>query len=1123
MKSIKILLPIIVLWAASVSYAQTTISAVYVQSSTSTTATIVWTTSTPSTSQIKYGYDSSIPFSNNENYNLVTSHSMTLTLLNASQPYYFAVVSVDGSGHSAQSSTYQFALCGTPDVPVSGTVNQFYYDGTYSITWNAPSGSSGTPTICGQTLQQTVSGSLNLAGTFTAQVGDALKVTPGPGTWTVSVADSGNLSPISVTLPLSTNTQDISSQLQTAASSAGLVGVIANDNAQTVYPSWLATLGPRYPSPSLNSIPKVTNPASPGTLGNSSCSDNGSTFSCTEPTSLSDGSSAVTQTIGDNSTKVATDAFVQSVASSSISGQANGVIPLSTGTNTIGAQSHINENTPGYETFTQAISGTSASFSDTVAAAKALQVGPIVTDIGGVGSGFDADVTTGAKIGGGTATDNTTYVNGLLAAGSSTSPAQVNLCGGTVTTGVRIPAYGNVEIDGCGWNSGFFLKSGSNSFGISDATPSTPPWFPFDPGQFPALNPGTPSISGYSSVVLRNFTLNGNLGTFGGCTGDVDCTLSSSYSNGSEKGYETLAPPGTTNIGSGAFPSSPTSGQIVNISNGSSSTDCSTRSGTYKVACFWSGSAWTPAGNGSLFSFPWYTGIDLNSHNRVLVDTVQVLNAPTYGIRIGNVNDGLVINSTVTQTTFDGTGNHDCIHFDGPGLSERAINNTCNNIDDDAITFNGPEGYGGTISDAYAEGNVCNNCNDMGLVYDIVNEERYNERGTFNVTMYRVGGTGTLKTSGNIMTSLNANAPYIEVPPPLITGHAYTSITSTNDEEIYPANANAGNPAFYVYSATNEGPLTINNFKLIMQGTGTQAPALVGMYNTLISRITINGFEMVNSATETYTMASLVNCAAGATVQELDVNGVVPTGITALYNNSLCFLKIGGTALAANPQWQLNDAQILNGVLYYSGVNYPGQLCVKIGGTVGSTDGTPIPFAMLGANTFNGNQTINTGSLLVLAGRVSASAGLYAYGLPTANYPSTGGLGWGSGNTNLYSWGSGTSIAGGYIFNCLSSDASINRPCFSILPGGDVAFTNTTIPVVSSCGGGTITGNDNSFQVTGISAATSCTITFASALSQGFCNFNGAIGTVTTPSGAHTTSITVGISSSETGITGFCR
>jgi hypothetical protein len=222
------------------AFGQTVISNVYVQSSTATTATIVWTTSTPATSLVLYGYNISLPYSSNINRTLTTSHSVTVTNLSAAQPYYFAVSSIDGSNNTTQSSTYQFALCGTPQVPVSGTINPFYYSGPFTMTFNPPSGSSGPYTVCGQPVTSTVTGNLNLAGGLAAQVADALKVTPGPGTWTVAIQDAGNIAPISVTLALSAQTQDISPQLQSAAAGTSLVGVIANNNSRTVYPSWIS-------------------------------------------------------------------------------------------------------------------------------------------------------------------------------------------------------------------------------------------------------------------------------------------------------------------------------------------------------------------------------------------------------------------------------------------------------------------------------------------------------------------------------------------------------------------------------------------------------------------------------------------------------------------------------------------------------------------------------------------------------------------------------------------------------------------------------------------------------------------------------------------------------------------
>jgi hypothetical protein len=95
--------------------------------------------------------------------------------------------------------------------------------------------------------------------------------------------------------------------------------------------------------------------------------------------------------------------------------------------------------------------------------------------------------------------------------------------------------------------------------------------------------------------------------------------------------------------------------------------------------------------------------------------------------------------------------------------------------------------------------------------------------------------------------------------------------------------------------------------------------------------------------------------------------------------------------------------------------------------------------------------------------------------------------------------------------------------------GGDSNFysysiSSTSSPYSSACNSGVVTGNKNAFQVTGITAgATSCTITFPTALNQGYCVANGAVGIVTTPTGAHNGSIVFGLLGiNETTITAHC-
>lgn len=76
-----------------------------------------------------------------------------------------------------------------------------------------------------------------------------------------------------------------------------------------------------------------------------------------------------------------------------------------------------------------------------------------------------------------------------------------------------------------------------------------------------------------------------------------------------------------------------------------------------------------------------------------------------------------------------------------------------------------------------------------------------------------------------------------------------------------------------------------------------------------------------------------------------------------------------------------------------------------------------------------------------------------------------------------------------------------------------IQFFQTTAPVASSCGGGTVAagGTDNVFKVTGITAATACTITFNIGVHQGVCVGNTSTGIATGPTTATTSLVTFGM------------
>lgn len=118
---------------------------------------------------------------------------------------------------------------------------------------------------------------------------------------------------------------------------------------------------------------------------------------------------------------------------------------------------------------------------------------------------LDCDLFTGAKIGGGTATDNTAALNAFLATASATNPIKLILDGPSAVSGLVIAAAGHTVIEGIGWDSGIWIISGSNADPLNNGK-----ILPFDPNT-------TPPASG-ANVILRNFKINGNRGN--GTTGD---------------------------------------------------------------------------------------------------------------------------------------------------------------------------------------------------------------------------------------------------------------------------------------------------------------------------------------------------------------------------------------------------------------------------------------------------------------------------------------------------------------------------------------------------------------------------------------------------------------------------
>jgi len=113
-----------------------TISAVASSGITTSGATITWTTSEASDSQIDYGTTSSYGASTTLNSSLVTSHSQSLTGLAAGTTYHYHVKSKDSAGNLATSGDYSFRTVSDTTPPtISAVASSGVTSSGTAITW----------------------------------------------------------------------------------------------------------------------------------------------------------------------------------------------------------------------------------------------------------------------------------------------------------------------------------------------------------------------------------------------------------------------------------------------------------------------------------------------------------------------------------------------------------------------------------------------------------------------------------------------------------------------------------------------------------------------------------------------------------------------------------------------------------------------------------------------------------------------------------------------------------------------------------------------------------------------------------------------------------------------------
>lgn len=433
-----------------------------------------------------------------------------------------------------------------------------------------------------------------------------------------------------------------------------------------------------------------------------------------------------------------------------------------------------------------------------------------------IGCILDCNLSNGTKIGGGTATDNTAKINGVLATASATNPIKLILDGPTLCSGIIFPPAGNVWIEGIGFDSGIYIASGSNADGIVNTKT-----LPFDGG----VLPGTLG----QHVIISNFLINGNRGN--GTTGNSN--------SGNPRGV----------------------------------------SGTW-----------------------WYCNINISAVNFVRIYNMYIYDAPAYSIRLNGCNDVRIDNCTIYNPNATAGPNNDCVHIDGPSIDGQVTNcRLYNNASDDGVALNAPEGFAGVITNWV----VANNVYDLtytGLrIYGqgsaSVGQVIFaNNNGLVSnaVVIGGVGATTAQDVSGQAI-SLDNNTFQI-------TNGTYFSVTGflgdvSFNNCVHHAPSGTNGWIYGTFAGSTVSHVSINDCRVYRNTTGSAvAPLVAATAAMTISRMTINGFQIVNEAGQAYSALANLLVMANVTISNLYLEALDYALITALASTYTGLTNIYGPA-----------------------------------------------------------------------------------------------------------------------------------------------------------------------------------------------------------------------------------
>ena len=578
------------------------------------------------------------------------------------------------------------------------------------------------------------------------------------------------------------------------------------------------------------------------------------------------------------------------------------------------------------------------------------------------------NLNTGLDLNGNCPADASVAINGFIGQATAKLPAILIFdigvaCYGsillpTVENNAAYPsivngdAAGHVSLIGMGWDTGIYMMPGSNSHCIS-GHPGR-----LGDGKYPVFDPGgTAPAQSNLNIRIAGLAINGNRGT--GAAVVTPTATTTLGSNQITVSAATSIAIGQLATGTGlAAPSfvSAIAGTTVTLVDQNGKAANATAGASGVTVSFYASNSTTgdPRGiitpSGGFNNVTWYCGVSVFSAAGMVIENVSTQQIPTYNIRTSNTSDLFIDKIKIAGV---GAANGDGIHIDGPATRPTISNVNTYNVNDDNIAFNGPEGYGGDITDF-----AVNNCNFTNAVtgirmytYDGGVQHALTDGAISNVNMYfsYYGGAGFsfgyTKVSSATQAFINrvaiANVNIINVAGQngsfLFVGEGVNDVTIDNCTWTPGAHSSGsviGSGFFGTsVSACACGSIRVSNFRILRQGAYTHT-ALGVSGDTALTITTLDLDVQIDDPVGTSYAAGSYYINPNATkltVNKLIVRRLDPTHIASFINGATWtgLNSITGEGLVGCG-FQIPDANVGNNTMYKSATT-AGELTWKDG------------------------------------------------------------------------------------------------------------------------------------------------------------------------------------------------